>query len=95
MADGKQWYNNPENGQPKKPAGKPAGSAGKSGKPGMKPSGNRPVSKQGKPMGKNPQAAKYGSKPASGGKPSACDGDICLVLLHVSPRPSHPSVQSR
>lgn len=71
MADGKQWYNNPENGQPKKPAGKPAGSAGKSGKPGMKPSGNRPVSKQGKPMGKNPQAAKYGSKPASGGKPSA------------------------
>ena len=71
MADGKQWYNNPENGQSKKPAGKPVGSAGKSGKPGMKPSGNRPVSKSGKPMGKNPQASKFGSKPASGGKPYA------------------------
>ena len=69
MADGKQWYNSPENGQPKKPTGKPAGAQGKSAKPGMKQSGNRPVSKSGKPVGKNPQAAKHGAKPINGGKP--------------------------
>ena len=71
MADGKQWYNSPENGQPKKPTGKPAGAVGKSGKPGMKPSGKRPVSKSGKPVSRNPQAAKHGAKPVSGGKPYA------------------------
>ena len=70
MADGKQWYNSPENGQPKKPTGKPAGAQGKSAKPGMKQSGNRPVSKSGKPAGKNPQAAKHGAKPVNGGKPA-------------------------
>ena len=69
MADGKQWYNSPEMGQPKKPAGKPAGGKGKPSKPGMKQSGGRPVSKSGKPAGKNPQAAKHGTKPVSGGKP--------------------------
>ena len=69
MADGKQWYNSPEMGQPKKPAGKPAGGKGKPSKPGMKQSGGRPVSKSGKPAGKNPQAAKHGAKPVSGGKP--------------------------
>lgn len=69
MADGKQWYNSPENGQPKKPTGKPAGAQGKSAKPGMKQSGSRPVSKSGKPAGKNPQAAKHGAKPVTGGKP--------------------------
>ena len=69
MADGKQWYNSPENGQPKKPTGKPAGAVGKSGKPGMKPSGKRPVSKSGKPVSRNPQAAKHGAKPINGGKP--------------------------
>ena len=71
MADGKQWYNSPEMGQPKKPAGKPAGGKGKPSKPGMKQSGGRPVSKSGKPAGKNPQAAKHGTKPVSGGKPFA------------------------
>lgn len=71
MADGKQWYNSPENGQPKKPTGKPAGANGKPAKPGMKPSGNRPVSKSGKPAGRNPQQAKRGAKPVSGGKPYA------------------------
>lgn len=69
MADGKQWYNSPEMGQPKKPAGKTAGGKGKPSKPGMKQSGGRPVSKSGKPAGKNPQAAKHGAKPVSGGKP--------------------------
>ncbi len=69
MADGKQWYNSPEMGQPKKPAGKSAGGKGKPSKPGMKQSGGRPVSKSGKPAGKNPQAAKHGTKPVSGGKP--------------------------
>ena len=69
MADDKQWYNSPEMGQPKKPAGKPAGGKGKPSKPGMKQSGGRPVSKSGKPAGKNPQAAKHGAKPVSGGKP--------------------------
>ena len=69
MADGKQWYNSPEMGQPKKPTGKPAGDKGKPSKPGMKQSGGRPVSKSGKPAGKNPQAAKHGAKPVSGGKP--------------------------
>ncbi len=71
MADGKQWYNSPEMGQPKKTAGKPAGGKGKPSKPGMKQSGGRPVSKSGKPAGKNPQAAKHGTKPVSGGKPFA------------------------
>ena len=71
MADGKQWYNSPENGRPKKPTGKPAGANGKHVKPGMKPSGNRPVSKSGKPAGRNPQQAKRGAKPVSGGKPYA------------------------
>lgn len=69
MADGKQWYNSPEMGQPKKPAGKTAGGKGKPSKSGMKQSGGRPVSKSGKPAGKNPQAAKHGAKPVSGGKP--------------------------
>lgn len=69
MADGKQWYNSPGMGQPKKPAGKTAGGKGKPSKPGMKQSGGRPVSKSGKPAGKNPQAAKHGAKPVSGGKP--------------------------
>ena len=69
MVDGKQWYNSPEMGQPKKPAGKTAGGKGKPSKPGMKQSGGRPVSKSGKSAGKNPQASKHGAKPVIGGKP--------------------------
>ena len=69
MADGKQWYNSPEMGQPKKTAGKTAVGKGKPSKPGMKQSGGRPVSKSGKPAGKNPQAARHGAKLVSGGKP--------------------------
>lgn len=75
MADGKQWYNSPETGQPKKPAGKTAGGKGKPSKPGMKQSGGRPVSKSGKPAGKNPQAVKHGAKPVSGGKPFSKDSN--------------------
>lgn len=50
MADGKQWYNNPNEPAKRKVSGNPARPVNKSGKPVVKASGNRPVDpRTGKP----------------------------------------------
>ena len=49
MADGKQWYNNPNEPAKRKVSGNPARPVNKSGKPAVKPTGKRPV-QPGKPV---------------------------------------------
>ena len=85
MADGKQWYNDPQGGASGKNGGKPSNASGKPSKPGMKPSGKRPAVPSGKGSGiipgrvQNvssktpavPQAGKRGAKPAQGIKNKA------------------------
>ena len=51
MADGKQWYNAPQEGPSKKPTGKPANSAKRPLKPGVNPSAKRTAAPSGKPSG--------------------------------------------
>lgn len=76
MADGKQWYNQPQ-GEParKKPAGKPAGSVKKPGNPSAQKSGNRPVSHSGKPMSKKSGSFKQGRKQSSCARPTVKHGN--------------------
>ncbi len=51
MADGKQWYNAPQEGPSKKPTGKPANSAKRPLKPGVNPSAKKTAAPSGKPSG--------------------------------------------
>ena len=62
MADGKQWYNNPNEPAKRKVSGNPARPANKSGKPLSGSAVNRPAGSQGRPQGK-PQAKPYGRNP--------------------------------
>ena len=52
MADGKQWYNNPE-GSPKNKGGKPVNPARRPVKQGGRPQANRPAGSSGKPAGRS------------------------------------------
>ena len=66
MADGKQWYNNPNEPAKRKPGGNPARPVNKSGKPISANAANRPVAPQGRPQGRpqgKPQAKPYGKNP--------------------------------
>ena len=71
MADGKQWYNNPNDPARRNNGGNPARPVNKSGKPVQRPAANRPSANrpagqsgkpQAKPYGKNPQALRNGTK---------------------------------
>ena len=70
MADGKQWYNSPNEPAKKRVSGNPSRPVNKSGKPMAKPAGNRPVSSSGKPIarpnGSRVQVTKGGAKRPSG-----------------------------
>ena len=66
MADGKQWYNSPQEGSAGKNGGKPVNPAKRPVKPGSKPSGNRPLKASGKPSGKVPGK----TAPVTSGRPS-------------------------
>ena len=78
MADGKQWYNNPNDPARRNNGGNPVRPVNKSGKPVQRPAANRPSANrpagqsgkpQAKPYGKNPQALRNGAKRPAG-KPS-------------------------
>ncbi len=72
MADGKQWYNNPNEPAKRKVSGNPARPVNKSGKPAVKSSGKRPV-QPGKPVARpdgSRVAVKKGVVNRPSGKPS-------------------------
>ena len=73
MADGKQWYNNPNDPARRNAGGNPARPVNKSGKPVQRPAANRPAGQSGKPQakpyGKNQQALRNGPRRPAG-KPS-------------------------
>ena len=77
MADGKQWYNNPNEPAKRNASGNPARPVNKSGKPVSGSAANRPLNRpagqsgkpQAKPYGKNQQALRNGIKRPMG-KPS-------------------------
>ena len=73
MADGKQWYNKPNDPARRNNGGNPARPVNKSGKPVQRPAANRLAGQSGKPQakpyGKNPQALRNGAKRPAG-KPS-------------------------
>ncbi len=96
MADGKQWYNSPEQGPSKRPGGKPQGAA-RQRKPGAKPQagapGNRPAARpQGnkaqRPQG-NPYGIKNGAKRPSGAKPVSKHGHA--PVSKAQQRPQNPA----
>ena len=70
MADGKQWYNNPNEPAKRNASGNPARPVNKSGKPVSGSAANRPLNRpagqsgkpQAKPYGKNQQALRNGTK---------------------------------
>ena len=70
MADGKQWYNSPNEPARKNVGGNPARPVNKQGKPVAKPSGNRPAGQAGKnmarPNGSRVQVSKGGVKRPNG-----------------------------
>ncbi|MCR4730721.1 MAG: hypothetical protein K5881_07330 [Saccharofermentans sp.] len=72
MADGKQWYNNPNEPAKRKVSGNPARPVNKSGKPAVKSSGKRPV-QPGKPVARTDGSrvvVKKGGVNRPAGKPS-------------------------
>lgn len=72
MADGKQWYNNPNEPAKRKVSGNPARPVNKSGKPAVKSSGKRPV-QPGKPVARpdgSRVVVKKGGINRPSGKPS-------------------------
>ena len=74
MADGKQWYNNPNDPAGRNNGGNPSRPVNKSGKPVQRSAANRPAGQSGrpqtkpqaKPYGKNQQALRNGAKRPAG-----------------------------
>ena len=70
MADGKQWYNSPQDGAAGKNGGKPSGPAKKQAKPGVKPAGNGQFRSSGKNAGIIPGRSAQVNSAKTSGKPS-------------------------